>query len=67
MGEWQHAEMGYLRPNRLCCRLCGQPIAGRHWVADVDGERHAFCDPAHEETYRTYWLPRYGGKAGAAT
>ena len=60
MGEWVQIEVGYLRPNRLSCDLCGQPLAGRHWTAEVEGERRSFCDPKHKETFGTYWLPRYG-------
>ena len=60
MGEWRHAEIGYLKTYKLHCDLCGQLVPGRHWVAEVEGSEHRFCSPAHERTYTTYWLPRYG-------
>jgi hypothetical protein len=64
VGEWRKAEIGYLKASRTYCDLCGQLIPGRYWVADVDGRERVFCGPAHEEKYRTYWLPRYGSGAG---
>jgi hypothetical protein len=63
VGEWAVNEIGYLRPNRLHCDLCGQPIAGRYWRAEVQGVQRAFCNPAHEQKFVDYWLPRYGEKA----
>jgi hypothetical protein len=65
MGEWRHAETGYLKANRTYCELCGQLIPGRYWVADVEGDERAFCGPEHEEKYLTYWIPRHGS-AGAS-
>jgi hypothetical protein len=53
MGEWRHAETGYLKANRTYCDLCGQLIPGRYWVAE------------DEEKYVTYWIPRHGS-AGAS-
>ena len=64
MGEWQETQIGYLKAHRVHCELCGQPIPGRHWRADVDGTPRIFCSPAHERMYHEYWLPRYGGAAG---
>ena len=66
MGEWRHAELSYLRANRTFCDLCGQPIAGRYWAAEVAGEPKVFCSPEHERRYLTYWLPRHGADAGGA-
>jgi hypothetical protein len=68
VGEWATNEIGYLRANRLHCDLCGQPLAGKYWTAAVDGvAEKAFCDPAHEQKYLDYWLPRYGGRAAAVS
>jgi hypothetical protein len=61
MGEWRLGEIGYLKANRTYCDLCGQLMPGRYWTAEIDGEELLFCSPAHEEKYRTYWLPRYRG------
>ena len=65
MGEWRQAEIGYLKPSRTHCDLCGQLIPGRYWVVDVAGEQRVFCGPEHEEKYGSYWLPRYGVGAEA--
>jgi len=61
-GEWIVPAVSYVEPMRIFCALCGRPIARRHWRAAPDGTTLPFCDPAHEELYRTYWLPKYGGK-----
>jgi hypothetical protein len=66
MGEWRQAEVSYLKASRTHCDLCGQPIPGRYWVAEVEGEQRAFCSPEHEEKYVGYWLPRHG-TAGTAS
>jgi hypothetical protein len=60
VGEWGTNVISYLRPNRLHCELCGQPLAGRYWIAEIDQAPKAFCDPSHERLYFDYWLPRYG-------
>lgn len=65
MGEWRTAAIGYLKATRTHCDLCGQPIPGRLWVAEVEGEEHLFCTPEHEQKYLTYWLPRHGHGARA--
>ena len=64
MGEWATNVISYLRPNRLHCELCGQPLAGRYWSAEHGGAVRAFCNEAHEQLYLDYWLPRYGAAAG---
>lgn len=64
MGEWKRVELSYLKANRTACELCGQPLPGRYWQADVEGKVRIFCGPAHEEKYLTYWLPRYGQAKG---
>jgi hypothetical protein len=67
MGEWREIEISYLKPNRIACELCGQLVARSFWVSEIDGEEKVFCNPDHELTYRSYWLPRYGRRpAGAA-
>jgi hypothetical protein len=65
MGEWRQAEIGYLKPSRNYCDLCGQLIPGRYWVAEVEGAEHVFCSADHEQKYRDYWLPRYGSGSAA--
>ena len=62
MGEWQTAEISYLKANRNACDLCGHRIAVRYWGAAVGGAPKMFCSPQHERLYHDYWLPRYGAK-----
>jgi hypothetical protein len=65
-GGWETEEIGYLKPYRTICALCGQLVPGAHWVEDVDGQKQVFCNPAHADLYRSYWLPRHGAKAVGA-
>lgn len=60
MGEWRKAEISYLKANRTHCELCGQPLPGRFWAAEVEERRRIFCSPEHEEKFVSYWLPRHG-------
>ena len=43
------------------CECCGQVVARRLWVAEVDGAERRFCSPACEDLYRTYVLGRRRG------
>jgi hypothetical protein len=40
------------------CDCCGQVVAKRLWVTDVDGTERRFCGPACEELYRRYVAPK---------
>lgn len=64
MGTWQTYPISYLRPNRLHCAFCGQPIPVRLWKAEVDGRAYGFCSPDHERRFQNYWLPRHGKAIG---
>jgi hypothetical protein len=43
------------------CECCGQVVAKRLWVVDVDGEERRFCTPECEQLYRDYVLARGRG------
>ena len=43
------------------CECCGQVVAKRLWVVDVDGEERRFCTPECEQLYRDYVLGRGRG------
>ncbi|HEY7536878.1 MAG TPA: hypothetical protein VH721_02725 [Gaiellaceae bacterium] len=60
MGEWRTLRPDWVRPSAVACRLCGRPLFGRVWTAEVGGERADFCDPDCEALFVDYWLPRYG-------
>ena len=47
------------------CDCCGQVVAKRLWVVDVDGEERRFCSTRCEELYRTHVVPQR--RAGTAT
>jgi hypothetical protein len=38
---------------------------GRYWAAEIEGVERLFCSPSHEETFRSYWLPRHGNRTVA--
>ena len=40
------------------CECCGQVVAKRLWVVDVEGEERRFCGPDCEKLYRDYVVPR---------
>jgi hypothetical protein len=40
------------------CECCGQVVAKRLWVVEVDGEERRFCSPECEQLYRDYVLAR---------
>ncbi|HEX5195032.1 MAG TPA: hypothetical protein VFW09_19715 [Solirubrobacteraceae bacterium] len=40
------------------CDCCGQVVARRLWVADVDGVQRRFCSTRCEALYRTYVVPQ---------
>jgi hypothetical protein len=61
VGEWRTLTVDWGRPNAaVACRLCGRPLFGRAWSAEGEGEDADFCDPACEQLFVEYWLPRYG-------
>lgn len=60
MGKWRMLHLDWSRPPAVACRVCGRPLFGRVWSAEVGSERSDFCDPGCEALFREYWLPRYG-------
>ena len=40
------------------CDCCGQVVAKRLWVVDVEGTEKRFCGPECEALYRSYVLPK---------
>jgi hypothetical protein len=60
VGEWRTLAVDGARPAQAACRLCGRPLFGRVWSAEVAGEEEVFCEPDCERLFHEYWLPRYG-------
>jgi hypothetical protein len=46
------------------CDCCGQVVAKRLWVAEVDGDVHHFCSPECEALYNSYVIPKLQGETG---
>ena len=61
MGAWAPIEMQVWETSVTPCDCCGQVVARRLWVAEVEGAEHRFCSPACEDLYRAYVLPKRGG------
>jgi hypothetical protein len=40
------------------CDCCGQVVAKRLWVVEVEGEERQFCSPECEQLYRDYVIGR---------
>lgn len=58
IGQWEergHAD-DYLVKTSIHCTCCGRMIVRHAWIV---GEC-VFCEPACEQLYQDYWLPRYG-------
>lgn len=63
MGEWRVPTVDWRRSAAVACDVCGRPLFGRVWSAEVEGRRLDFCDPGCESLYVEYWLPRHGPAA----
>lgn len=60
MGDWRTLTVDWSRPSTVACHLCGRPLFGRVWRAELDEGSADFCDPGCETVFHEYWLPRYG-------
>jgi hypothetical protein len=58
LGHWEEIKTQVWDTVVTPCDTCGQVVARRLWVADVDGERHRFCSTTCEELYRSYVVGR---------
>lgn len=65
MGEWRMPSGDWTRRVIIACRLCGRPLCGRVWSAELDGAQADFCGPDCETLLHDYWLPRHGPAAPA--
>jgi YHS domain-containing protein len=66
MGHWEKLNLPWYETNYINCEFCGMMLTGDIWIAEINGKRALFCNPHCEETFRRYWLPKYGkgGKSG---
>jgi ribosomal protein L24E len=61
MGRWEPIVTQVWDTVVTPCDCCGQVVASRLWVAEVDGEEHRFCSTRCEELYATYVVPQRQG------
>ena len=59
-GRWKAYATRTKRPHSTARRrdCCGQVVAKRLWVVEVEGEERRFCGPDCEKLYREYVVPR---------
>jgi hypothetical protein len=50
-GRWRRHVFAWHQAVDVFCELCGRPLPGRAWVAELDGE-HVFCSVDCELLYR---------------
>jgi ribosomal protein L24E len=57
-GRWQPIEKQVWDTIITPCDCCGQVVATRLWVVEVDGQDQRFCGESCEELYRSHVVPR---------
>ena len=57
MGVWRE-QSRRLGDRRDPCDCCGQVVAKRLWIVEIDGREQRFCTPECEQLFREYVLPR---------
>jgi hypothetical protein len=63
-GQWQPITTQIWETVVTPCDCCGQVVAKRIWVVELEGEDMRFCSPVCEELYRSYVLPK--ARAGSS-
>lgn len=57
-GAWQEIEVAVWETNVTPCDCCGQVVAKRLWVVEIEGTEQRFCSEECEALFRRYVLPR---------
>lgn len=57
-GRWVELTPAVWETVVRACDCCGQVVAKRLWVVDVEGTEKRFCGTACEALYRSYVLPK---------
>ena len=57
-GVWRETSPAIWETVVTPCDCCGQVVAKRLWIVELDGAERRFCGPACEQLYREYVLPR---------
>jgi hypothetical protein len=58
MGVWREQNPAVWETVVTPCDCCGQVVAKRLWIVEIDGREQRFCSPECEELFRKYVLPR---------
>ncbi len=61
VGSWRSLNPQVWETVVTPCDCCGQVVAKRMWVIEVEGEERRFCGAECEELYRDYVVARAGG------
>ena len=64
MGVWREQHPAVWETVVTPCDCCGQVVAKRLWIVEIDGREQRFCSPECEELFREYVLPRRAGRPG---
>jgi len=65
-GEWREIKVPIWETVVTPCDCCGQVVAKRLWVIEIDGTEQGFCGKECESLFRTYVLPKRAAAAAAA-
>ena len=57
-GRWVELTPAVWETVVQACACCGQVVAKRLWVVDVEGTERRFCGTECESLYRSYVLPK---------
>ena len=59
MGMWREQTPAVWETVVTPCDCCGQVVAKRLWIVEIDGGERRFCSPECEALFREYVLPRH--------
>ncbi len=62
MGEWVEIKRAWHDTTLTNCTLCGRLVPRRVWLVAIGERQLPFCNEECEGLYRSYWLPKYGGR-----
>jgi ribosomal protein L24E len=62
MGTWREQHPAIWETVVTPCDCCGQVVAKRLWIVEIDGHEQRFCSPECEQLFREYVLPRRAGR-----
>jgi ribosome-binding protein aMBF1 (putative translation factor) len=66
MGRWEPISSQIWDTVTTPCDCCGQVVASRQWIVEVEGSERRFCGERCENLFITYVLPRRAAAAPAS-